>query len=216
MLRRPVIGLMALVILGGLLFGLVAYPPSEWVPAVSIGEDLEAAGFPGLLAFLGVGVLATAIGFPRQMVAFIAGLAYGVMPGLLASLVSALMGCFLTAFLSRRFFSASVLARFPGPAAQLERMLRNDFFVKILVLRLQPLGTNLLTNILIGFTATPLRIFIAASAVGYIPQMLVFSLLGSGIRVGSQTQLIVSAVLLLLSLMLGTFVYRRHKARQSN
>jgi uncharacterized membrane protein YdjX (TVP38/TMEM64 family) len=84
------------------------------------------------------------------------------------------------------------------------------------VLRLQPLGTNLLTNILIGFTATPLRIFIAASAVGYIPQMLVFSLLGSGIRVGSQTQLIVSAVLLLLSLMLGAFVYRRHKARQSN
>jgi len=53
----------------------------------------------------------------------------------------------------------------------------------------------------------------AASALGYIPQMLAFALLGSGIRLGSSFQLVLSGVLLLVSIIIGVVVYRRHQRR---
>jgi len=71
------------------------------------------------------------------------------------------------------------------------------------------LGTNLITNVCIGFTNASLPTFLAASAIGYIPQMLVFNLLGVGVRVDSQAQLALSLVLLVISIALGIFLYKR-------
>lgn len=188
----------------------IAFPPKEYVPAARWGAALQAAGLTGMAVFLAAGMLATSVGLPRQLVAFIGGLAYGVTAGLALSLLAALCGCCLTATVSRRYFATIVAARFPGPIATLDRLIRNDLFLKVLVLRLQPLGTNLLTNICIGFTEASLPKFLAASAVGYIPQMLVFNLLGVGVRVDSQAQLTLSMVLLFVSIGLGVYLYRRH------
>lgn len=190
------------------------FPPSEWIPARKWGGQLESYGQSGMLLFISIGILATAVGLPRQMIAFIAGLAYGVVPGVLLSLLAAILGCFLTVRMSKRFLSDSIKSRYPAFIHKLDKLLEEDVFVKILILRLQPLGTNLLTNVCVGFTAIPLKVFLAASAVGYIPQMLVFSLLGTGVRVGSQTQLVLSLVLLLISLILGGILYKRHQSRR--
>ena len=201
----------ALLFLLVLIVGLgIAFPPADYVPAAQWGASLESAGFKGVVAFLITGMLATAVGLPRQLVAFIAGLAYGTFLGLLLSLTAALAGCCLTATVSRRFLASMVVERFPRPIAALERLIKRDLFLKILVLRLQPFGTNLLTNVCIGFTSASLPRFLAASAVGYVPQMLVFNLLGSGVRVDSQNQLILSVVLLLLSIAIGAILYKRH------
>ena len=56
----------------------------------------------------------------------------------------------------------------------------------------------------------PRAVFLAASLVGYVPQMAVFALLGAGVRVGSGTRLLASGVLLLISLAIGAVLYRRH------
>lgn len=188
------------------------YPPADYIPAAEWGAALETAGVQGMLVFWFVGMLCTAVGLPRQLVAFIGGLAYGVLVGLALSLASALCGCWLTATVSRRLFAAAVLRRFPRPVSILDYLVRKDLFLKIIVMRLQPFGTNLLTNVCIGFTRASLPVFLLASAVGYIPQMLVFNLIGVGVRVESQQQLLLSGVLLVISLAIGAVLYKRHIA----
>lgn len=209
-LRTRLVGTALLLLLVLIIVLGIAFPPKEYVPAAKWGAALESAGLAGMAVFVVAGLLATSVGLPRQMVAFIGGLAYGVGAGLVLSLFAALCGCCLTATISRRFFASIVTARFPNPIATLDHLISQDLFLKILVLRLQPLGTNLLTNICIGFTQASLPKFLAASAIGYIPQMLVFNLLGVGVRVDSEAQLVLSMALLFVSIGLGVFLYRRH------
>lgn len=204
-------GGVALLCLLVLIVGLgVVFPPADHLPAAQWGAQLESAGFKGVVVFLITGMLATSVGLPRQLVAFIGGLAYGTILGLGLSLMGALAGCCLTAVVSRRFLASMVTERFPRAIATLDRLIQRDLFLKILVLRLQPLGTNLLTNVCIGFTSASLPRFLGASAIGYVPQMLVFNLLGAGVRVDSQNQLILSVVLLVVSIAIGLFLYKRN------
>ena len=191
------------------------FPSSEHIPLAQWGAALQAAGTRGLALFFLLGVLATSIGLPRQSVGFVAGLAYGILPGLLVSLSAAIAGCYLTVITSRRFLSGFVASRYPGAVAKLDSLLSNDLFIKILILRLQPFGTNLLTNVCIGFTAVRLPQFLIASAVGFIPQMLVFVMLGAGVRVGSDAQVVLSAVLLAISVILAWVLLRRHRSRDT-
>jgi len=189
------------------------FPPTDWIPAEKWGSSLENAGWQGVLLLILGGGLATSVGLPRQLVALIAGMGFGVLAGVLFSLVAAVMGCFITVHVSRKFFAVRIKQRFPKAIATLQSFVKHDVFIKILALRLQPLGTNLMTNICVGFTSVPLRVFLSASAIGYVPQLLVFALLGSGIRFNSRYQLVLSATMLLISFVLGFLVYRRHKDR---
>ena len=214
LLRSHLVAIVLLAIFLSIVVLTVLFPPSEWIPAGYWGELLESYGTNGMLLFVFISILATAVGLPRQMVAFIAGLAYGVVPGLLLSLLAAILGCYLTVRISKRFLAAVVTNRYPDFIVKLDKLLRHDVFTKILILRLQPFGTNLLTNVCVGFTAIPHKVFLAASAIGYIPQMLVFVLLGKGVRVGSQTQLLLSLAMLLLSLILGFVLYKKHQSRR--
>ena len=207
---RPAIVIAFILLLAIIVALAIAFPPGEYVPAAQWGALLESAGITGIIIFLSVGILATSVGLPRQLVAFIGGLAYGTGVGLMLSLTAALAGCLLTVMMSRRFLADFVKGRFPRPIAALERLVRDDFFLKVLVLRLQPLGTNLMTNVCIGFTSASLARFIAASAVGFVPQMLVFNLLGAGVRVDSQAQLGLSVALFIVSVVLGIYLFKRH------
>jgi len=193
----------------------ILFPPSEHLPVGSWGASLQSAGVPGMAVFLVAGMLATSVGLPRQLAAFIGGLSYGVWAGLALSLIAALAGCVLTVLVSKRFLAGYVAGRFPKPIAILDNLVSSDLFLKVLVLRLQPLGTNLLSNVCIGFTSASLSKYVAASAVGYIPQMLVFSLLGAGVRVGSNAQLTLSIILMVISVLLGIWLYRRHVLKHS-
>ncbi len=202
------LAVLALIIILALFF-----PPSQWIPAKQWGAQLESAGLVGMLMFVGVGTLATGVGLPRQLLAFIGGLAYGIVPGLAIALMTALAGCYLTVSLSTAFFSQWVRRRYPAFISQLSNLLQNDVFIKVLMLRLQPLGTNLLTNVCIGFTSVSRWKFLLASGIGYVPQMLVFVLLGAGIRVGSEFQWVLSLVLMGVSILLGILIFRLHKLR---
>lgn len=207
---RSLVAIASLVLLGIILLGSFVYPPARWVPTAQWGEQLQGSGASGLLVFSASAIVATAVGLPRQMVAFIAGLAYGTMQGLLISLIAALLGCYLTMRFSKAFLSRWVTARFPRMVSTLDRLLVRDAFLKVLILRLQPLGTNLLTNVCAGFTRVSQRSFLAASALGYIPQMLVFAMLGAGVRVGSSAQISISIVLMGVSLILAGYLYKKY------
>lgn len=200
------LSLLAVVVVTGVVLG-------RRVPLETLGARLEGSGPSGLVLFVTFGVLGTAVGLPRQALAFVAGLTWGTVAGLSLSLAAAVGGCALTLWISTRFLRGHVARRHPRFVAALGRLLEHDAFAKIVALRLQPLGTNLLTNLCAGLTTMPRATFLAASAIGYVPQMLVFTLLGAGVRVESGARLAASAVLLLLSLAIGMVLYRRHLGR---
>ena len=209
--RRSLIVALALIAVAAV---LVASLGSR-LPLDRLGGRLEDSGGVGVAAFLLVGTAAAAVGLPRQSLAFVAGLAWGTWSGLALSLAAATGGCALTFGVSRRWLHARVRDRHPAFVSALERLVEHDAFAKIVALRLQPLGTNLITTLGAGITRIPATTFLLASCVGYVPQMLVFSLLGAGIRVSSGTRLLASGALLLCSVGVGALVYRRHVVRLS-
>ena len=163
----------------------------------------------GFAVMLLVASLCIAVGLPRQLFAFVLGFAYGLTVGFFAAVLSAIAGCVLTYTLVRYVLSTRFQHRYPDTKAKLTAWVKEDVFLKIVILRFQPLGTNLISNVCAGLVPVPAATFFAGSAIGFVPQSLVFSMLGSGVRLGSTTQMWISLALLLISIMLAFVVYKR-------
>ncbi len=176
------------------------------------GHSLVTGGPAGIAEFVGLGAIACAIGLPRQAVCFAGGLAFGATAGTALALAATLIGCladFLWARLAARDWARSrLLARFPRLASA-DRFLGANPFTAILTLRLLPVGSSLMLSLVAGLSATPLGAFMLATAIGALPQTLVFALLGSGIGLGHLAQIILSAALFVASGLLGTWLMRR-------
>jgi len=210
MAKRRLLWLFALLVAAGLIVFLYHTPPAQWDNAKRLGEFINAQGTAGILIFLLAGAAATSIGLPRQFFAFAAGFSFGVVGGVLLSSLGAIAGCALTFCVSRRWLAGYVQKRFPGAVKNLNKLVEQDAFLKIVVLRMQPLGTNFLTNVCAGVTAISSRLFLISSWVGYLPQMIVFSLLGAGVRIGSNAYLTYSIMMLVISIAIGIWLYRRY------
>ena len=200
-----------LVAAGLLLRALGGLLGTEWVDRTIRGQGLWGEGI-----FLLAGMAATAVGIPRQGVAFLGGYAFGAVVGTGLALLSQLLGCavsFLWARLVGRGWAERQLAgRFGRRLRPLRDLLAASPFDATLALRLLPLGNNLALNLLAGMAGIALLPFLAASAIGYLPQTVVFALLGKGVRVDGAWQLGLSAVLLLGSVAIGFALLRRHRA----
>jgi uncharacterized membrane protein YdjX (TVP38/TMEM64 family) len=80
-----------------------------------------------------------------------------------------------------------------------------------LVVRLLPVGSNALTNLLAGVSSVRALPFFAGSTLGFLPQNLVFALAGSGVNLDPAVRLSVAAILFVISSLLGIWLYRRHR-----
>lgn len=177
-----------------------------WIDAHIRGHGLE-----GTLLFLAMGALFTAVGLPRQIIAFLAGYAFGLLPGTLLGALAALLGCLVT-FLYARLFGRSLLQdRLGKRAARFDRFIHAHPFSMTLLIRMLPVGSNVLTNLAAGISSVRLAPFLAASFVGFLPQTLVFALVGSGITVAPTLRIGTAALLFLASGMLGAYLYHRHR-----
>lgn len=185
------------------------FPPADYIDNEWLELTLERSGWLGFAGFFLGSVLLTAVGLPRQLVAFSAGYIWGVFTGVLIATFAALAGCALTFYVSRQLLSPLLVPRFQSMVDVIDAFVERDALIKIIILRLQPLGTNLITNLSAGISKISARIFFPGTFVGYLPQMVVFGLTGSGVRVGSNSQLIISGVLFLFSLLLGAYLYRK-------
>ncbi|MFC5695871.1 TVP38/TMEM64 family protein [Pseudomonas sp. GCM10022186] len=177
-----------------------------WVDAHIRGHGLE-----GTLLFLAMGALFTAVGLPRQIIAFLAGYAFGLVPGTLIGTLAALLGCLMTFIYARSFGRSLLRERLGKRAARFDRFIHAHPFSMTLLIRLLPVGSNLLTNLAAGISSVRMAPFLAASFVGFLPQTLVFALVGSGITVAPTLRIGMATVLFLLSGMLGAYLYHRHR-----
>jgi uncharacterized membrane protein YdjX (TVP38/TMEM64 family) len=164
----------------------------------------------GRTAFVILSMLFTAIGGPRQAVAFFAAYFFGLAEGFLIALASTVLGSLLAVAAGASFREEA--RRFIRGKLDIALQMwgRNAFMITLLI-RLLPVGSNLVTNLAAGAMGIPLLGFLAGSAVGYTPQTLVFALMGSGVNLGSSMQILLSIVLFVLSVVIGVRIYARYR-----
>lgn len=203
----------ALVLLLLLVVGAFSVFSENLIDPDAIAARVSEASSGAKMFFIIGTVLFTALGLPRQLVAFVCGFVFGLVPGVLVSLCSAVAGCIIAFYLARHFLRDFIARRHEKTVNFLDRLVRHDAFVKIIVLRIQPLGTNLLTNLSAGVSSIRPLMFFASTTIGYLPQMIVFALAGDGVRLGDQSKILVSAGLMIVSFALAYWLWHRHQQR---
>jgi len=177
---------------------------------------IRGQGLWGEAVFLAVGTAATAAGMPRQAIAFLGGYAFGAGLGTGLAVAAQLMGCAASFGWARLVGRDWARRRLEGRLGRRLRPLHDRLvarpFGATLALRLLPVGNNLALNLLAGLSGVSLLPYLAASAVGYLPQTVVFALLGDGVAVDRTTQIALGAALLLASVGLGIWLLRRETA----
>ena len=176
-----------------------------------IDAHVRGHGFNGELLFLLMGGLFTAIGLPRQVIAFLGGYAFGVGFGTLLGALAALLGCMLS-FGYARFFGKDLLrARLGARAGRFDRFIHHHPFSMTVLVRLLPVGSNVLTNLAAGISSIRAVPFFLGSLIGYLPQTLVFALVGSGTQIDPVLKIGLAIALFLVSVALGLYLYRRNR-----
>lgn len=184
--------------------GLADTLSTSWLDHEVIGK-----GILGELLFVALGALATAIGIPRQLVAFGGGYAFGFGIGIAMSSLSQIIGCALAFFYARLLGRSLVRRLFAARIERLDALLRGHPFTMTLLIRLLPVGSNLATNLGAGVSSVRASRFLSGTLLGYLPQTVVFVLLGTGVQVDATAQIALSAVLFIASGILGLWLYRR-------
>ena len=178
----------------------------HWIDAQVRGQ-----GIRGELIFLAMAALTTAVGFPRQVVAFLGGYAFDFLLGTGLAILGTVMGSFLAFYYARTFGRGLVRHRFPGRVRKLDDFLSGHPFSMALIIRLLPIGSNMVTNLIAGVCSVAALPFLAGTALGYVPQTLVFALAGSGVHFDPGLRLTLAVVLFIFSTLLGIWLYRRHR-----
>ncbi len=180
-----------------------------------IDSDIRGQGFMGEMLFVGIGILFTAVGLPRQVICFLAGYAFGLVEGTALAMLATVLGCIVTFFYARVMGRDFVVNRFPNRVQSIDNFLRENPLSMTLLIRLLPLGSNLVTNLAAGVSSVGGAAFFIGSAIGYFPQTLVFTLIGSGFSVDTEIRIAISVILFVLSGSLGISLYRKYRHGKS-
>ncbi len=208
MLARPLLLLLGLVAAGLCLRLLPAGTQQALLNRWVVGQ-----GARGAATFVLAGALLCAAGLPRQVVAFAGGYAFALWGGTALSLAAMLGGCALDFVWARAVARRWARSRLRGRWARLDGFLAANPFTATLTLRLLPVGSNVLLSLLGGVSAVPALPFLAASLLGYVPQAVVFALLGGGVRVGRGAQLTLGGALFVGSMLGGLALLRRARRK---
>jgi len=199
-------GLIVIVVLAATSFLLGDLLDEAWVDAHVRGHGVQ-----GELLFLLAGWLLSSVGLSRQLIAFLSGYAFGFLPGVLLATLAVVAGCILTFFVSRYLLRAFLLQRYAGRIDRMGRFVHENTFVMTLLIRLLPLGSNLMVNVAAGVSGVRSIPFFLGSALGYLPQTLIFALVGSGTGVDQFWQVAVAMVLFVVATFLGIWLYRKYR-----
>lgn len=180
-----------------------------------IDARVRGHGLSGALLFLLMGGAFTAFGLPRQIIAFLGGYAFGVGLGTALGALAALLGCLLSFGYARVFARSLLSARLGQRAQRFDRFIRHHPLAMTVLVRLLPVGNNLLTNLAAGISSIGPVPFLAGTLLGYLPQTLVFALVGSGAHMALALKLGLAIGLFVISGALGVYLYHRMRHGQS-
>jgi uncharacterized membrane protein YdjX (TVP38/TMEM64 family) len=175
-----------------------------------IDAQVRGRGVVGELLFLAVGAGFTAVGLPRQFVCFLGGYGFGLMVGSLLGLIATELGCILS-FYAARLIGSKAAGRLSAKFRGLDAFVSANTFTATVLIRFLPAGSNVFTNLAAGVSTVPAVPFFLGSAVGFIPQTLVFALVGSGINLNPLWRTGSAVVLFLASGALGLYLLRHYR-----
>ncbi len=153
------------------------------------------------------GILYTAAGGPRQVLAFSCGYLLG---GFAGGVVSALLtgfGALLTIAVVRQMGLDWMRQRHGDRIDLLRRVLAEDTWLWICIIRLMPVGSNLATNVAAALAGLSRRGVFLGSLPGYLPQSLLFSYAGRGVALQDSSKIWMSFALLVGSSVLAWYLY---------
>ncbi len=201
-------GLILIASLVGIGYGLKAMGLSDLFNTDWVDAEVKGKGLSGELVFLAMGAAVTAAGFPRQAVAFLAGYAFGFATGSLLASAAVTLGC-VAAFAYARLLGRGFVQRhFGRRIAKFDAILADSPFLTTLLIRFLPVGSNVATNLIAGVSRVPGTPFILGSAVGYLPQTIVFVLIGSGVHIDPTFRIGLGAALFVASAAMGVYLIR--------
>jgi uncharacterized membrane protein YdjX (TVP38/TMEM64 family) len=174
-----------------------------------IDREVRGKGISGEMLFLAIGTLFTAVGLPRQVIAFMGGYAFGFLYGTWLGLVATELGCATSFFYARLLGRPFVVKRLSGKIAHVDNFVRDNPFTMTLLIRLLPVGSNVATNLAGGVSSVPAIPFLLGSALGFLPQTAIFALVGSGVNVDPAWRIGLGVVLFVGSGILGVYLFRR-------
>lgn len=180
-----------------------------------IDTHFRSAGKAPALYFIFVATCLLTCALPRQVVALMAGYAFGVVEGAVYSTLAATISCSVCFFSARFLTQNTVNKLFAGKVKKVNPFLAEQVFLKAFTLRILPLGSNYIINLVAGVTSVKPAPFIGGSAAGYIPQMVLFALMGNGLEVQSGWQIAFSAAMLAVSIITGYYIYRTFRLQHA-
>lgn len=211
MLRGVV--MIATLVMIGFLFqatGLNSALDEGWMEAHIMGR-----GVAGELLFFAIATFITAVGLPRQVISFLGGYAFGLLMGSALALGATVLGCAIAFYYARILARTPLQKRFSARVRSLDNFLHDNTFSMTLLVRMLPVGSNVATNLAAGVTSIKAGPFIGGSAIGYLPQTLIFALAGSGVAVDPPLRISLSIILFVLSGFLGVYLYRHFRHGKS-
>ena len=200
---RGLLVIVALVVVGYLLKDVL---DQQWVDTW-----IRDRGAAGELLFVLVCSLLGSIGLSRQVVAFLGGYAFGLTWGFTLAMLAVVTACIITFTVSRFLLRSFLLRHFSARIRQVDGFLQENTFMMALLIRLLPLGSNWMVNIAAGVSGVRSVPFFTGSALGYVPQMLIFSLVGSGARVDRFWQVAIAMAMFVIATFLGIYLYRKYR-----
>lgn len=179
-----------------------------------VDHHIRDQGINGILAYIAFSSLFIASGLPRQLAAILGGYAFGFISGVLLATLAATLGCILTFYLAKFIARPLINVKYIDKINAVHQFLNHRTFAMTIIIRLLPIGSNFITNMAAGITRVKIKPFFLGSFIGYLPQMIIFSLVGSGIEVLSIWKIAISIILFVISTILSAYLYKEYKLDQ--
>lgn len=180
----------------------------------SLRAGIAAAGPAAPVLFVLLYAVATLAPLPKNVLSTVAGVLFGLVPGVALVLLAALLGA-AGAFGLGRLLGRGAVERFTGArVARVDELLRRRGLLAVIGVRLVPVVPFTAVNYAAGLTAVRIRDYALGTALGIIPGTIAFVALGAyGSSPGSWP--FVVAVVALVGLSTGGAVVARRSRRRS-
>lgn len=200
--------LFALLVAGGVVAVWVGVPDAE-----ELRKQIAGVGPSAPVLFIVLYALVTLLPLPKNVLAGLAGVLFGLALGVVVVVVAALVGA-AAAFALSRVLGREVVERITGGrVARVDALLHRRGMLAVIVVRLVPVLPFTVINYAAGLTSVRTRDYAFGTALGILPGTVSFVALGAyGTSPGSWPFLVSAAALALLTAG-GFLVARRSRQR---
>ncbi|EJO5346309.1 TVP38/TMEM64 family protein [Clostridium botulinum] len=148
---------------------------------------------------------------PASMLSLVGGILFGPVEGFILNMLGFLLSGTLAFSLSRFLGKTFVDKILKGKAVELDNNIEKEGFKIIFLLRFPPIFPYDPISYASGLTKMKYKHFVFGSLLGVIPETLCYSYMGKNVMNPCTTKFIVPLVLVILTTIIATYVYKKSK-----